>query len=327
MGKATRWLKGLLFRRKSSAEGENLNSAEEKKKKKKKRGGEGDEAATPLWVGISRPRAGSLSGEDGNKRAIAVAAATAAVAEAAVAAAQAAAAVARLAGGRRPSSAHGAGPRDERWAAVKIQAAFRGYLARRALRALRGLVKLQALVRGQLVRRHAAEMLRCMQALLRAQARTRASPTFPDDRRAAKSPPPVQHRHPASGLCVARGESGESWAWLPRYAGREDDEREIEEAARGRRSPAAGRRSSAEARGAWLSPVFAPAKSECCRSFCGEQRSYMADTESSRARLRSQSAPRQRPDADRARSPKPGRRAYGGGSGRLDRLGMPQLRR
>ena len=46
--------------------------------------------------------------------------------------------------------------------------------ARKALCALRGLVKLQALVRGQLVRRQATATLRRMQALVDAQSRLRA---------------------------------------------------------------------------------------------------------------------------------------------------------
>ncbi|GAB2220081.1 hypothetical protein Droror1_Dr00007724 [Drosera rotundifolia] len=62
----------------------------------------------------------------------------------------------------------------ENAAATKIQSVFRSYLARKALRALRGLVKLQALVRGYLVRKQATATLRCMQALVISQARARA---------------------------------------------------------------------------------------------------------------------------------------------------------
>ncbi|KAI5066896.1 hypothetical protein GOP47_0017424 [Adiantum capillus-veneris] len=110
--------------------------------------------------------------EEHSKHAMAVAAATAAAAEAAVAAAQAAAAVVRLTSNGRSLYNNGVG--REEWAAIRIQTAFRGYLARRALRALKGLVKLQALVRGHIVRKQAAITLRCMQALVRVQARVRA---------------------------------------------------------------------------------------------------------------------------------------------------------
>ncbi|OAY64524.1 Protein IQ-DOMAIN 31 [Ananas comosus] len=72
----------------------------------------------------------------------------------------------------------------EEHAAVKAQAAFRGYLARRAFRALKDAVRLQALIRGHLVRRQAIATLRAMhaivqfQALVRGRSVRRSSVTF-----------------------------------------------------------------------------------------------------------------------------------------------------
>ncbi|XP_015054754.1 uncharacterized protein LOC107001087 [Solanum pennellii] len=58
-------------------------------------------------------------------------------------------------------------------AATKIQAVFRSYLARKALRTLRSLVRLQALVRGHLVRKQTAAMVRRMHSLMVIQLRAR----------------------------------------------------------------------------------------------------------------------------------------------------------
>ncbi|KAJ1282207.1 hypothetical protein BS78_03G033600 [Paspalum vaginatum] len=129
---------------------------------------------------------------DQSRHAIAVAAATAAAADAAVAAAQAAVEVVRLTS-QGPVFGGGAvlDPRGRAGAAVKIQTAFRGFLAKKALRALKALVKLQALVRGYLVRRQTAATLQSMQALVRAQAAVRAARC-----RAVPSLPPLHHHPP-----------------------------------------------------------------------------------------------------------------------------------
>ncbi|KAL5068083.1 hypothetical protein RYX36_018970 [Vicia faba] len=54
-------------------------------------------------------------------------------------------------------------------AVTKAQAAFRGYLARRAFRALKGIIRLQALIRGHLVRRQAVVTLCCMYGIVKLQ--------------------------------------------------------------------------------------------------------------------------------------------------------------
>ncbi|KAH6758219.1 IQ-domain 26 [Perilla frutescens var. frutescens] len=171
MGKATRWLRGLLgMKRGKENVAENSNFSERKEKNRwsfaksgKDSGGLREiPAADTAWLR-------SLiadSDREQNKHAIAVAAATAAAADAAVAAAQAAVAVVRLTGQGRGALFSGG---RERLAAVKIQTVFRGFLARKALRALKGLVKLQALVKGYLVRKRTAATLHSMQALIRAQ--------------------------------------------------------------------------------------------------------------------------------------------------------------
>ncbi|CAL0322148.1 unnamed protein product [Lupinus luteus] len=168
MGRASRWLKNLfgIKRGKEQQYIENLNSRVL--------------CHNPATIppNLSPAEAAWLSSfcketdKEQNKHAIAVAAATAAAADAVVAAAQAAVAVVRLTSIGRGSTMFGGG--HEMWAALKIQTLFRGFLARKALRALKGLVKLQALVRGFLVRKQATETLHSMQALIRAQATVRS---------------------------------------------------------------------------------------------------------------------------------------------------------
>ncbi|KAG8652481.1 hypothetical protein MANES_06G095300v8 [Manihot esculenta] len=58
-------------------------------------------------------------------------------------------------------------------AATLVQAAFRGYLARRAFWALKGIIRLQALIRGHLVRRQAVATLCCVLGIVKLQALAR----------------------------------------------------------------------------------------------------------------------------------------------------------
>ncbi|XP_073133041.1 protein IQ-DOMAIN 22-like [Henckelia pumila] len=186
MGKASKWFRALLGLKKPDP---NPNTHQISQPPKRK----WSFAKSHKEKGRLKSQHGVFTDDnDPSHHAVAVAAATAAVAEAAVAAAQAAAVVVRLTsgGGRNTSTVPvcssgmstaasggetGAGrmSRKDR-AAVTIQSHFRAYLSRTALRALKALVKLQALVRGHLVRRKTADILRRMQSLVRAQARARA---------------------------------------------------------------------------------------------------------------------------------------------------------
>ncbi|CAL0333411.1 unnamed protein product [Lupinus luteus] len=103
-----------------------------------------------------------------SKHAYSLALATAVAAGAAVAAAQAAAEVVRL-----TSMPHYHGKTKEEIAAIKIQTAFRGYMSRRALRALKGLVRLKTVIQGQSVKQQAISTLQCMQTLARLQSQIR----------------------------------------------------------------------------------------------------------------------------------------------------------
>ncbi|ESQ31724.1 hypothetical protein EUTSA_v10004365mg [Eutrema salsugineum] len=282
--------------------------------------------------------ASSVEEENADKHAIAVAAATAAVAEAALAAAHAAAEVVRLTSGTGGRNGGGGGGSNRRWAqeylaAVKIQSSFRGYLARRALRALKALVKLQALVRGHIVRKQTADMFRRMQTLVRlqSQARARASRSshssasfhsstallFPSS---SSSPRSLHTRCVSNAEIIPmdhRGSKRLDWqaeeddkilevdTWKPHYHAKPLRSDRNNESPRKRQQSLLGPRStenspqvgsSGSRRRTPFTPTTRSEYSWGCNNYyySGYHPNYMANTESYKAKVRSQSAPKQR---------------------------------
>ncbi|KAI3691763.1 hypothetical protein L6452_31565 [Arctium lappa] len=329
--------------------------------------------------------------DSNNKRAIALAAATAAVVDAAVVTAQAAAEVVRM-----TSRTTGYGVRYES-AAVKIQSCFRAYLARRALRALKALVKLQAVVRGHILRKQTADMMRRLQALIRAQSRVRARAlsTKSSSHFHHHGPPTPEklehfphakhdhrHIHKRNGSkSYTRGIISQEKTFFDGSTDHETDKivevdtGESHVITKGRKlfQPDPNQtsygysHSLTTSRGSTAQPtssspcascevnsidysikgdISTPVKSECsksCLSGYSDHPNYMANTESSRAKVRSLSAPRLRTQFEITNATKRdsgskyasggtqwvptirdsfARKAYPG-SGRLDRLGMP----
>ncbi|KAL5228679.1 hypothetical protein ABZP36_016944 [Zizania latifolia] len=153
MGCVIRWLKKLTTGRKGHkglTENDSVSDWRDGAAEKEKR----------RWSFVNHRR----SGVDGGRR----------PSEAATTAAEAAAAEPSQVRPCRCGEVEDASARRVK-AAIVIQKAYRGYLARKALCALRSLVKLQALVRGYLVRKQAATTLHRLQVLVRLQACSRAA--------------------------------------------------------------------------------------------------------------------------------------------------------
>ncbi|KAL6325809.1 hypothetical protein AAG906_026638 [Vitis piasezkii] len=170
MGKAGRWIRSLLGGKKEekykkkygSFSGENVEISTAivpVTPKEKRRWSFGHKSSRALGSIVFPPLVNEGSPKQKNEQSFGMAVAVAATATAQTTMAE----------------TNGAGKHSEveHAAATKIQAIFRSYLARKALCALRGLVKLQALVRGHQVRKQANTTLRRMHALMAIQVRAR----------------------------------------------------------------------------------------------------------------------------------------------------------
>ncbi|KAK1313812.1 Protein IQ-DOMAIN 31 [Acorus calamus] len=336
MGRTIRWLRTLLGGKKEKELPKENSSFNGREKKRWSFSKPGKDSAAASGGGGRNP-AGEAewlrsyyadTGKEQNKHAIAVAAATAAAADAAVAAAQAAVEVVRL-------TSHGRGTMfgggRERWAAVKIQTVFRAYLSKKALRALKGLVKLQALVRGYLVRKQAAATLHSMQALIRAQSTVRSQKARTLSSRDHNRPPQPESRPRKSieRFDETRSEHlgsihsrRHSQSLENNWGGFEDSPKIVEidtcrPKSRSRRADAHDRLDDHHIPACVMVDIpewgltgdeyckFSTAQStprfiasyHCPGSGTPVTPSYMANTQSFNAKLRSQSAPRQRPDS------------------------------
>ncbi|KAK1265977.1 Protein IQ-DOMAIN 14 [Acorus gramineus] len=101
-------------------------------------------------------------------------------------------------------------------ATTKIQAAYRGYMARRNYRALKGLVRLQRLVKGQGVMNQTANAMRCMQMLVRIKSQVQSWRL----QKAEEAQSRQQHRTPR----MSEFESGfGKWSFTQSEAGQHEE--------------------------------------------------------------------------------------------------------
>nr|CAD1819812.1 unnamed protein product [Ananas comosus var. bracteatus] len=331
MGRTGKWLRSIFLTGKKERDREKVQQQQQQQDKEKESfDGVYSSSSLPTTKREAQMELPPPRDDDEHRRH--AMAAVAAAADAAAAAAQAAAAVicltanaAAAASRRRGSSA------VEEAAAVRIQSAFRSYLARKALCALRGLVKLQALVRGHLVRRQAAAALRCMEALAAVQARARAQRIQMLEREKTGSQiqstyrrSPIHPRHRPSLDMDRNAEENIKIVEMDRVRSKSRNSHSTENKLSGsghQRKPSksdihlqisptpsaltdlsprtySGHFEEFSFNTAQSSP-FHFANSDDAANSCNENQltcpNYMANTESSRAKARSQSAPKQRP--------------------------------
>ncbi|CAI0384142.1 unnamed protein product [Linum tenue] len=196
---------------------------------------------------------------------------------------------------------------SEHVAATRIQSAFRSYLARKALAALKALVKLQALARGHLVRKRMSATIRKMHAVMSIQVRARFQRIQMSDHSQLQREEVVDQSSkvgasPSDKKRIKRAQSGSvEKTNSERVATRRHSgdlsylkrERPYEESSYSstQTSPATTRHYRASQQGVSSGSGRAPVSNQ--DSFL--EPSYMGKTQSSRAKSRSHSEPRQRP--------------------------------
>lgn len=103
--------------------------------------------------------------------------------------------------------------RNHHLSATKIQAAYRGYMARRSFRALRGLVRLQGVVRGQNVKRQTSNAMKHMQLLVRVQTQIQSRRIQMLENQALQRQANKNDRETESTLGKWNSEAGDNENW------------------------------------------------------------------------------------------------------------------